>query len=168
MRQIKGRGTGRPGRRRSLLVVQLFFRSFRMRVARLLLCCVLLEDYSTNLGGTAITSDAMRQDGPSSATNPTLSGTHSRTYSSAYCRLLPFFAPWRRRSREREFLCLARNGTKNARTRTRGCLGSAEKLRDASDEGLFRRTTLSSVFRTRPWISLGFGSNHSPHRRRLR
>ncbi|XP_011269586.1 lachesin-like [Camponotus floridanus] len=48
-----------------------------MRVARLLLCCVLLEDYSTNLGGTAITSDAMRQDGPSSATNPTLSDVPS-------------------------------------------------------------------------------------------
>ncbi|XP_011154716.1 lachesin [Harpegnathos saltator] len=49
-----------------------------MRVARLLLCCVLLEDYSTNLGGTAITSDAMRQDGASSsATNPTLSDVPS-------------------------------------------------------------------------------------------
>ncbi|KYM83107.1 Lachesin [Atta colombica] len=48
-----------------------------MRVARLLLCCVLLEDYSTNLGGTAITSDAMRQDGSSSATNPTLSDVPS-------------------------------------------------------------------------------------------
>lgn len=59
-----------------VILVQLFFRSFRMRVARLLLCCVLLEDYSTNLGGTAITSDAMRQDGSSSATNPTLSGTY--------------------------------------------------------------------------------------------
>jgi len=59
-----------------VIIVQLFFRSFRMRVARLLLCCVLLEDYSTNLGGTAITSDAMRQDGSSSATNPTLSGTY--------------------------------------------------------------------------------------------
>jgi len=102
---------GRPGRRRSLLVVQLFFRSFRMRVARLLLCCVLLEDYSTNLGGTAITSDAMRQDGPSSATNPTLSGTHSRTYSSAYCRLLPF-AP-----RRRGIPPFGVNGTKNARAR---------------------------------------------------
>ncbi|XP_076276264.1 lachesin isoform X2 [Lasioglossum baleicum] len=41
-----------------------------MRVARLLLCYVLLEDYSTNLGGAAITSDAVRQD--ASATNPTL------------------------------------------------------------------------------------------------
>ncbi|CAL7937166.1 unnamed protein product [Xylocopa violacea] len=41
-----------------------------MRVARLLLCYVLLEDYSTNLGGAAITSDAARQD--ASATNPTL------------------------------------------------------------------------------------------------
>lgn len=59
-----------------VILVQLFFHSFRMRVARLLLCCVLLEDYSTNLGGTAITSDAMRQDGSSSATNPTLSGTY--------------------------------------------------------------------------------------------
>ncbi|XP_067210646.1 lachesin-like isoform X2 [Linepithema humile] len=49
----------------------------RMRVARLLLCCVLLEDYSTNLGGTAITSDAMRQDGLSSATNPTQSDVPS-------------------------------------------------------------------------------------------
>ncbi|KOX69753.1 hypothetical protein WN51_05038 [Melipona quadrifasciata] len=45
---------------------------FRMRVARLLLCYVLLEDYSTNLGGAAITSDAARQD--ASATNPTLPG----------------------------------------------------------------------------------------------
>ncbi|KAG9435461.1 lachesin isoform X1 [Apis mellifera carnica] len=43
----------------------------RMRVARLLLCYVLLEDYSTNLGGATITSDAARQD--ASATNPTLS-----------------------------------------------------------------------------------------------
>ncbi|XP_006568837.1 lachesin isoform X2 [Apis mellifera] len=42
-----------------------------MRVARLLLCYVLLEDYSTNLGGATITSDAARQD--ASATNPTLS-----------------------------------------------------------------------------------------------
>ncbi|XP_017878233.1 lachesin-like [Ceratina calcarata] len=41
-----------------------------MRVARLLLCYVLLEDYSTNLGGAAITSDTARQD--ASATNPTL------------------------------------------------------------------------------------------------
>ncbi|XP_076176742.1 lachesin isoform X2 [Ptiloglossa arizonensis] len=41
-----------------------------MRVARLLLCYVLLEDYSTNLGGAAITGDAARQD--ASATNPTL------------------------------------------------------------------------------------------------
>ncbi|XP_053973282.1 lachesin-like [Hylaeus anthracinus] len=41
-----------------------------MRVARLLLCYVLLEDYSTNLGRAAITSDAARQD--ASATNPTL------------------------------------------------------------------------------------------------
>lgn len=46
-----------------------------MRVARLLLCYVLLEDYSTNLGGAAITSDAVRQD--ASATNPTLPGTPS-------------------------------------------------------------------------------------------
>ncbi|XP_076676384.1 lachesin isoform X2 [Andrena cerasifolii] len=41
-----------------------------MRVARLLLCYVLLEGYSTNLGGAAITSDAGRQD--AFATNPTL------------------------------------------------------------------------------------------------
>lgn len=45
-----------------------------MRVARLLLCYVLLEDYSTNLGGAAITSDAARQD--ASATNPTLPGIY--------------------------------------------------------------------------------------------
>lgn len=69
-------GTWVDGEREFVILVQLFFRSFRMRVARLLLCCVLLEDYSTNLGGTAITSDAMRQDGSSSATNPTLSGTY--------------------------------------------------------------------------------------------
>lgn len=72
----KGDGTRVDGEREFVIHVQLFFRSFRMRVARLLLCCVLLEDYSTNLGGTAITSDAMRQDGSSSATNPTLSGTY--------------------------------------------------------------------------------------------
>ncbi|XP_076236033.1 lachesin [Calliopsis andreniformis] len=41
-----------------------------MRVARLLLCYVLLEDYSTNLGGAAITSDAGRQN--AFATNRTL------------------------------------------------------------------------------------------------
>jgi len=90
-----------------VILVQLFFHSFRMRVARLLLCCVLLEDYSTNLGGTAITSDAMRQDGSSSATNPTLSGTYPCIYSSAYCRLIfPFLAPPRRaeeKSRRRKF-----------------------------------------------------------------
>lgn len=74
-----GKGGERKGERdrESLLSLSFsFFLSFRMRVARLLLCCVLLEDYSTNLGGTAITSDAMRQDGSSSATNPTLSGTY--------------------------------------------------------------------------------------------
>lgn len=54
-----------------------FFFTFRMRVARLLLCYVLLEDYSTNLGGATITSDAARQD--ASATNPTLSGIVRRS-----------------------------------------------------------------------------------------
>ncbi|CAK9825760.1 LAC [Anthophora retusa] len=48
-----------------------------MRVARLLLCYVLLEDYSTNLGGAAISSDAARQD--ASATYPTLSDLPSFT-----------------------------------------------------------------------------------------
>ncbi|XP_043487901.1 lachesin-like isoform X1 [Polistes fuscatus] len=42
-----------------------------MRVAQLLLWCVLLEDYGGNLGRAAITSDSVRQDA-SSATNPTL------------------------------------------------------------------------------------------------
>ncbi|CAK9805048.1 LAC, partial [Anthophora quadrimaculata] len=48
-----------------------------MRVARLLLCYVLLENYSTNLGGAAISSDAARQD--ASATYPTLSDLPSFT-----------------------------------------------------------------------------------------
>ncbi|KAK2579479.1 hypothetical protein KPH14_010793 [Odynerus spinipes] len=44
-----------------------------MRVAQLLLWCVLLEDYGGNLGRAAITSDSVRQDASSSsATNPTL------------------------------------------------------------------------------------------------
>ena len=60
-----------------------------MRVARLLLCYVLLEDYSTNLGGATITSDAARQD--ASATNPTLSGTYLYIYVYIYIYFLFIF-----------------------------------------------------------------------------
>lgn len=61
-----------------------------MRVARLLLCYVLLEDYSTNLGGATITSDAARQD--ASATNPTLSGTYLYIYVYIYIFSFQFFS----------------------------------------------------------------------------
>lgn len=61
-----------------------------MRVARLLLCYVLLEDYSTNLGGAAITSDAARQD--ASATNPTLPGIYLSVYArSRISKSIVFF-----------------------------------------------------------------------------
>ncbi|KAF7380566.1 hypothetical protein HZH68_016431 [Vespula germanica] len=83
-----------------------------MRVAQLLLWCVLLEDYGGNLGRAAITSDSIRQDAASasasasasaaassssSATNPTLPGSNHVTACDFNCE-----GGWKEENEEEE------------------------------------------------------------------